>query len=82
MKISVDSDRTILLEDVYSGVGLKTPAGEFMGICMRDGGFEFNYGGVWYSAKGNVITPLPTFQTPCFKEDCESCEKRMGKDKE
>ena len=60
MKISVDKDRDILLEEVYSGVGLKTQDGEFMGICMRDSGFEFNYQGTWYEAKNGVVKKLGT----------------------
>jgi len=58
MKISVDENRDILLEEVFSGVGLKTSDGEFMGICMRDSGFEFNYEGTWYEAKGGVVKKL------------------------
>jgi hypothetical protein len=45
MKISVAGDRSILLEEVFSGVGFKTKDGEEFGICMRDTGYEFNYNG-------------------------------------
>ncbi|MBV2195509.1 MAG: hypothetical protein KUL78_03255 [Flavobacterium sp.] len=58
MRIQVDEDGQILLTEVYSGVGLKTRDGEFMGICMRDAGFEFNYNGTWYEAKGGVIRKM------------------------
>ena len=60
MKVSVDKDRGILLEEVFNGVGLKTNHGEFMGICMRDTGFEFNYQGTWYEAKEGVVKPMKT----------------------
>ena len=43
MKISTDEHGDILLEEVYSGIGMKTKEGEFLGVCMRDTGFEFNY---------------------------------------
>lgn len=48
----------IILEEVFSGIELKTDAGETLGICMRDSGFEFLYGGKWYSAKNGVIMEL------------------------
>ena len=55
MKITVGKNREIQLEEVYSGVLLKTNSGEELGICMRDSGFEFNYQGTWYSAQNGVI---------------------------
>ena len=58
MKISVDKNRNIVLEEVFSGIGLKTRDGEFMGICMRDSGFEINYGGKWYEAKNGKLNEL------------------------
>ena len=58
MKISVDENRAILLEEVFSGVMLKTRDGEKMGICMRDSGFEFTYEGKHYSAQKGVIKQL------------------------
>jgi hypothetical protein len=58
MKISVDEDKSLLLEEVFSGVGLKTQDGEYMGICMRDSGFEFNYNGKWYSAQKGVVKEM------------------------
>jgi len=51
MKISVDENNNILLENVYNSIILKTSDGEEMAICMRDSGFEFKYEGVWYSAQ-------------------------------
>jgi len=58
MKIQVDENNEILLTEVYSGVGLKTRDGEFLGVCMRDTGFEFNYNGTWYEAKKGVIQKI------------------------
>jgi len=69
MKISVDSDRGILLEEVFSGVGLKTRDGEFMGICMRDSGFEFSYEGHHYSAQKGVIRKIDIIDDECQNHD-------------
>lgn len=40
MKISVDEERNIVLEEVYLGVLFKTKEGEELGVAMRDGAFE------------------------------------------
>lgn len=58
MKITVNEDNVIQLEEVFSGIILKTPDGEEMGICMRDSGFEFNYQGKWYYAQNGHIGPM------------------------
>jgi hypothetical protein len=58
MKLTTDENGDIVLEEVYSGIGLKTTDGEYMGICMRDSGFEFNYQGVWYEAKNGIVNKL------------------------
>ena len=58
MKIEIDKNREFLLTEVYSGVGLKTKDGEYLGICMRDSGFEFNYNGTWYEAKNGLVQKL------------------------
>ena len=59
MKIGVNhKDNTILLTEVYSGVGFKTSDGETLGVCMRDSGYEFNYEGTWYEAKNGIIKEL------------------------
>ena len=68
MKISVDENRSILLEEVFSGVGFKTEDGEEFGICMRDSGFEFNYGGKWYEAKNGIVKKMEV------GNNCESVE--------
>jgi hypothetical protein len=58
MKISVNQDNTIQLEEVFNPVILKTADGEEMAICMRDGGFEFKYQGEMYFAKGGYVEPF------------------------
>ena len=87
MKIEINEDREFILKDVYSGVGLETDSGETFGICMRDGGFEFNYGGCWWEAKRGSIQKLcrnnsvttdgtPYFDirntiSPYYKQECQ-----------
>lgn len=58
MKIEVLPDYSFALKEVYSGVLLISRDKEEFGICMRDSGFEFQYAGVWYEAKGGVINTL------------------------
>lgn len=57
-KIEVNEKGEIILKDVFNGVGLETSDGEHFGICMRDTGFEFNYGGQWYEAKNGKVNVL------------------------
>jgi hypothetical protein len=61
MKVTTNEQGVIQLEEVFSGIILKTPDGEEMTICMRDSGFEINYQGEWYFAKEGFVKP--------FKED-------------
>jgi hypothetical protein len=58
MKVTVTDDLGIQLEEVFSGLTLKTESGETMSICMRDSGFEFNYQGEWYFAKEGYVEPF------------------------
>lgn len=55
MKISVNEESNILLEEIFNSIILKTRDGEEMAICMRDSGFEFKYQGQWYSAQEGII---------------------------
>ena len=48
----------VVLKEVYSGVMLETAYGKKFGICMRDTGFEFNYGGGWWEAKNGEVRRL------------------------
>lgn len=67
MKIEVNENNEIILKEVFSGVGLVSESGESFGICMRDLGFEFNYGGYWYEAKEGRLSLLGPDRN---EEDC------------
>ena len=58
MKVTVTEDLGIQLEEVFSGLTLKTKSGETLSIYMRDSGFEFNYQGKWYFAKEGYVEPF------------------------
>lgn len=58
MKVNVNEDYSIQLEEVFNPIVLKTQDGEVMSICMRDSGFEFNYQGEWYFAKEGYVEPF------------------------
>lgn len=58
MKVTADKKGNIELREVFSGVTLVTEDKEKLSICMRDTGFEFNYGGNWYSAKDGLVTKM------------------------
>ena len=58
MKVTTNEQGVIQLEEVFSGIILKTPDGEEMTICMRDSGFEINYQGEWYFAKEGFVEPF------------------------
>lgn len=45
MKLEVGPDQSIILSEVFSGVGIKTDVGTF-GVCQRDGGLEVTLAGV------------------------------------
>lgn len=78
MKIRVAEDRTIVLEEVYSGVALRTSDGNELGICMRDDTFEINVmpGGRhtqnWWRVNmqdGSIASmSISPFQRPCATE--------------
>ena len=40
MKISPDQDGTLILEEVYNGLEMRTNEGNKLGVCMRDDTFE------------------------------------------
>lgn len=58
MKVTVNQENTIQLEQVYNPITLVTDDQEKITICMRDSGFEFFYGGVQYSAQKGEINKL------------------------
>jgi hypothetical protein len=43
MKLTTTERNLIQLEEVYVPIILKSPTGEELVICMRDGGFEVSY---------------------------------------
>lgn len=55
MKITVNEEFGLQLEEVFNGVTLKAESGETMSICMRDTGFEFKYQDKMYLAKDGVV---------------------------
>ena len=58
MKITVNQNKEIQLEEVYNSIVLKTKNDEEIAICMRDSGFEFRYQDNWYSAKEGTLEPF------------------------
>lgn len=48
----------IIFENIFNGVGFKTPSGEEMSICMRDSGYEFVYQNIKYSAQNGTVEKL------------------------
>lgn len=78
MKITTNEKGEIILREVFSGVSLETSDGEFMGICMRDTGFEFNYNGTWYSAQQGVITKTDTTPRPMISNPDEEPQTNGG----
>lgn len=58
MKVIVNENNIIQLEEVFNPIILKTLDGEMMSICMRDSGFEFNYQGESYFAKEGYVEPF------------------------
>jgi hypothetical protein len=49
MQLDISEDKTLILSDVFSGIGIKTDVGVFY-FCQRDGGIEMRLNdGPWYS---------------------------------
>lgn len=51
MRVKVNEDKIIQLEEVYNPIALKTSSNEKLIIYMRDSGFEIKYNGEWFSFK-------------------------------
>ena len=66
MKIIVNEDKVMQLEEVFNSILLKTPNGEKMHICMRDSGFEFTYEDKsYYAQNGHIVsTTISKSTTP------------------
>jgi hypothetical protein len=58
MKIGTNENGIIELSEVYNGVGFRTEEGDYLSVCMRDRGYEFNYCGKWYEAKDGVVKEM------------------------
>ena len=58
MKLTINEENKIQLENVFNSIILKTKDGEKISICMRDSGFEFKYQGEWYFAKDGILKPF------------------------
>lgn len=58
MRVGINKDGSQELREVYNPINLVTNSGESLSICMRDSGFEFNYGGNSFEAKLGDINLL------------------------
>ena len=58
MKLTIEEDRLIKLEEVYNPIKFEAQSGQKMSVCMRDHGFEIEYGGRFYSLAHGEITQL------------------------
>jgi len=67
MKIEVGENSEIIVKEVYNGITLETNSKEKIFICMRDSGFEVNYGGKNYNFKNGEVE-----QSSC-SIICECC---------
>lgn len=81
MKVTVNEQKVIQLEEIFNGITLKTPDGEEMNICMRDSGFEFTYQNQRYSAQKGIIQEVniktdsnEDESMPCTCGHCKSAE--------
>jgi len=73
MKLNVNEKGNIVLEEVFAGLSLKSEDGEEFGICMRDSGFEFQYGNELWQAKDGKVQKIGTAHT-----SIESVMEEMG----
>jgi hypothetical protein len=55
MKIEINENNLIQLEEVFNGIKLKTNDDEYIDIVMRDSGFELNYMGMKFDLKNKDI---------------------------
>jgi len=58
MELSIGESREIVFKKVFGGIVLISEDGEKLSICMRDSGYEFMYGGKWYSAKEGMVDTM------------------------
>lgn len=60
MKIFVNDNNRIQIEDCFEGISLKSPNGENFSIAMRDGAFEFFYNEKLFYAKEGKVAEFKT----------------------
>lgn len=58
MKLTVEEDQLVKLEEVFNPIKLVASSGQRMSVCMRDHGFEIEYGGRFFSLANGEITQL------------------------
>ena len=77
MKVTTNEKGTLILEDVFNGIILKSRAGETLFVCMRDSGFEISYAGDRYDFKNGLLGAYAGKMS-----FCNVCESRMVPDEE
>lgn len=55
MEIDVSQESELQLKKIYTPITLISEKLDTISICMRDSGFEFKYGEVWYEAKDGIV---------------------------
>ena len=55
MKLSINKDKLIQLEEVFNPIVFKSSAGEKLSLCMRDTGYELQYEGQNIALKEGMI---------------------------
>jgi len=58
MKLTVQENYVLMLEEVFNPIVLKSGADDVISICMRDSGFEFTYHEKTYEAKNGEVKKL------------------------
>jgi hypothetical protein len=70
MKLQRNESGEIIIREAYNGVRLESNQDEYIAICVRDSGFEFNYMGTWYEAKNGIVREM---SNKLEKESCTLC---------
>jgi len=58
MIIEIGEFGEMVLKDVFGGIVMETPDGEYLRVWMRDGGYEISYGGRVYTLRDNNVEEL------------------------
>jgi len=59
MKLDIDEQGMISVKEVYNTIRFISDDGVELFLCMRDGGYEFKYGGRWYRVNNGKVLPMP-----------------------